>query len=360
MTDQEIFDLARVAKLTSENDSVESVQAWREDSEHRISRLLRIRFGVDVNAPKAVRYPRCKIGIVHSVFNAIGGTETWCRSMIRHVPGIGGIATYDRPLGTVDVALHHGEEAIRAICRAADTVLVWGITGIHKDLFNPRPKRLIAVCHGAMESRWAFETFRNQLAWCDAGVAVNKQVAEFFNVPWIPNIVTNQGDKRARWPAPKPRVAWIHRPSAEKRPELMIEIAKQLPEPWKIMATLGDGFPQEQLPKEVSNVGMLTDEHKKRICLECSRVFLATPSDEGFGYSVAEAVEACVPVVSSPHGIALDYATQIIETTEPASWAESIQRVAKDTKREALDKLRAKLLSTYGADSVRQLWETVL
>lgn len=357
MTDQEIFDLARIAKLTSDTDTIESVQVWRNEESHRVSELLRQRFGVDVNAPVAVRYPKGRIGIVHSVFNAIGGTETWCRAMIQNVPGICGIATYDRPYGQVDVPMYHGEEAIRAICRASDNVLVWGVTGIHKELFNPRPKRLIAVCHGALESRWAFETFRNQLGWCDGGVAVNKQVAEFFNVPWIPNIVSNLGDNRVRYPAMWPRVAWIHRPSAEKRPELMIEIGKQLPSPWRIMATLGDGFPQDQLPDEVSNIGMLTDHRKKRVCLECAHVFLATPSDEGFGYSVAEAIEACVPVVSSPHGIAVDYASAINETTEPASWAEDIQRVAKETTRQSLETSRALLLNTYGAQTIRSKWE---
>jgi glycosyltransferase involved in cell wall biosynthesis len=360
MTDQEIFHVAKAAKLTSPTDTVESVVQWRGNADHPVTRMLRIRFGEDIDQPYNVQYPKGRVGIAHICFNAIGGTETWTRQFVRYMLGVSGIATLDRPAGSIGVPLYHGDNAIRALCRASQTVLVWGITDLHKHLFEPRPKKLIAVCHGAPNSRWACEVFENQLRWCDYGVAVHPGIAEKYNVPWIPNIVQDLGSVMREWPPPLRRVAWIHRPSSEKRPELAIEIAKYLHRDCKLMATLGEGWPPETLHDKVTNIGIITDPAKRKIVLEASDVFLATPTDEGFGYSVAEAVERMIPVVSSPHGIATEFAEIQLSTDEPAEWAEAIKVVQRTMPITRLAMRRDRLLQTYGAERVRKLWDIVL
>lgn len=361
MTDQEIYDLARVAKLTEPGMTVADVAKWREKLDHPISKTLLHRFGVDIVQPTSVEYPKGRVGIAHVCFNAIGGTETWTRMFAKHILGLSGIASLDRPLGWIDRPLYHGDEAIRALCRASRTVLVWGITGVHRRLFeSPRPEKLLAVCHGAPNSRWACEVFENQLRWCDGGIAVHPELAKKYDVPWIPNIVEDLGSPSRDWPPALPRVSWIHRPSAEKRPEFAVEIARYFNRGTRLMATLGNEWPKERLHDKVDNIGMITDPQKRRIVLEASDVFLATPTDEGFGYSVAEAVERMIPVVSSPHGIANEFAEICLSTNEPAEWAEAIQCVQRSFPLDRLARRRAELLKVYGSERVRRLWEVVL
>jgi len=61
--------------------------------------------------------------------------------------------------------------------------------------------------------------------------------------------------------------------------------------------------------------------------LATADVFLSTAEQEGFGYSVAEAMAASVPVVSSPYGIAAD--PQLVEqvhSEDPKAWVDAILR----------------------------------
>lgn len=361
MTDLEVFHIAKAAKLVTKDDTVDSVRQWRADTEHPVTKVLRIRFGEDICQPYDVTYPKGRVGIAHLCFNAIGGTETWTRQFVRNIQGVTGVATFDRPVGGIrGVSIFHGDNAIRALCKASRTVLVWGITSLHKHLFEPRPEKLIAVCHGAPNSRWACEVFENQLRWCDGGVAVHQGIAEKFNVPYIPNIVEDLGNTHREWPPALPRVSWIHRPSPEKRPELAIEIAKYFSRGTKLMATLGDEWPADKLHDKAINIGFIKDAKKRQTILEASDAFLATPTDEGFGYSVAEAVERMIPVVSSPHGIATDFAEIYLDTNEPAEWAEAIQVVQRTRPLERLAWRRERLLEIYGAERVRKLWGLVL
>ena len=361
MTDQEIFDIARVARVADKTDTVESVATWRQDSLHPVTKLLRLRFGVDICATPWMTYRKGKFGIVHTVLNAVGGTETWARNFVKHVGDCAGMATLDRPLGEINTTIFHGDAAVQSLCQSADTVLVWGVTSVHKHLFeNPRPKRLLAVNHGALNSQWACEVFENQLKWCDGGIAVNEDVAKKYGVQWIPNIVapmTYDGTNSTRFvhDPSKKYVLWLHRPSGEKRPELALEIAKHLPEPWRMVGTFGD----RDVPPNVLNLKSVTDSGEKWLLLRGADVFLATPTDEGFGYSVAEAVEQCVPVVSASHGLAKRCATALLRDEDgPIEYALAIQWASKETLNDRIVR-RDYLMSKYGPDAIVPLWRAL-
>ena len=361
MTDQEIFDVARVARVADKSDTVETVPRWRSDARHPVTKLLRIRFGVDICTPSQVIYHQAKFGIVHTVFNAIGGTETWARNFVRYVGDVSGVATLDRPSGEIDTAIYHGDIAVGTLCQAADTVLVWGITDVHKHLFEAqKPRRLLAMHHGALNSRWACEVFENQLKWCDGGIAVNEDVAEKYGVPCIPNIVapfeyTGFPLTGTYYDDIYNYVLWLHRPSAEKRPEFALEIAEHLPDRWKMIGTFGE----MEVPENVINVKSVTDPNHKYHLFGLAKVFLATPTDEGFGYSVAEAVEQGVPVVSTPHGIAKQVATGLLSDSDgPAEFVRVIQWAAKRMQVETQEK-RDYLMSKYGPDAIVPLWRSL-
>lgn len=361
MTDQEIFDIARVARVADKTDTVDSVAAWRRNPRHPVTKLLQIRFGIDICATPWMTYPKGKFGIVHTVLNALGGTETWARNFVRHVGDCSGIATLDRPLGEIECPIFHGDAAVQAICQSAETVLVWGVTSVHKHLFeNPRPKRLLAVNHGALNSQWACEVFENQLKWCDGGVAVNEDVAKKYGVPWIPNIVapmeyTGPELTGMQYDDTYNYLLWLHRPSAEKRPEFALEVAKHLPDRWKMIGTFGE----MQVPENVINLKYVTDPNQKYLLFGLAKVFLATPTDEGFGYSVAEAVEQYVPVVSTLHGIAKWVATALLlDNEKPQEFAKAIIWASKRIPTELQEK-RDYLMSKYGPDAIVPIWRAL-
>jgi glycosyltransferase involved in cell wall biosynthesis len=114
---------------------------------------------------------------------------------------------------------------------------------------------------------------------------------------------------------------WSHRFHPDKRPQLAIEIAKYLPDDWRMVLT---GHRGEKL--EVSDrVTILPPQHPGD-WLAVADCFLSTSKFEGFGLSVAEAVAAGVPVVSSPVGIATrpGLASVVPMDAEPEEWAAAI------------------------------------
>lgn len=233
-------------------------------------------------------YEKSTYGFAMACANEIGGVETWLKNLIPYID-VSGVATVDPPkLQGLPVPLLHG--AFDDLAENSDTVFVWGIVGA----LPPGPK-YVAVHHGDLRSSWANSVFQKQLEWCDAGVAINQEVAEHFQATYLPNPIKLPTQvPAAHSPFPK-TVFWNHRQSAEKHPAKAIAIANALPDGWGMVMT-GEGASTDK----VHFVGKLLDPNP---WYHAADVFLSTADQEGFGYSCAEAILTWVPVVSTPVGI---------------------------------------------------------
>jgi glycosyltransferase involved in cell wall biosynthesis len=116
-------------------------------------------------------------------------------------------------------------------------------------------------------------------------------------------------------------VLWSHRFANDKRPQLAIEIAKHLPDDWHMVLT---GHRGEKLEAN-ERVTVLPPQHPGD-WLAVADCFLSTSLFEGFGLSVAEAIAAGVPVVSSPVGIAKrpGLALTVDSDADAETWAMAI------------------------------------
>jgi glycosyltransferase involved in cell wall biosynthesis len=142
---------------------------------------------------------------------------------------------------------------------------------------------------------------------------------------------------------------WLHRFAKDKRPELAIEISKHLPPDWH-MVLAGGGMALEGSER----VTILPPVHPGDLLTRAS-CFLSTSRFDGFGLSVAEAICAGVPVVSSPAGIATEprLATIVDHDAEPREWAAAIVTAAQKVD-------RPQLPAEYQLDRHVEAWARVV
>lgn len=293
-----------------------------------------------------------KVGFVAICFSAIGGTETFATTLVPRLANVTGFAIESMIQGDTEplgVPAYHGADAIRSLSANCDVIASW--------LVNPREYgfqgKLIMVHHGSPMDEW-------QSRSCLVGdeiVCVSKATANHIRtltdkpVHCIPNAVDparivarNQIDL-----PPGKLCVWLHRFAVDKRPELAIQIAEHLPADWH-MVLAGGGMAL----KGSERVTILPPQHPGDLLTRAS-CFLSTSKFDGFGLSVAEAIEAGVPVVSSPAGIATEpgLATIVGHDASPREWANAIVLAASQTT-------RPELPSEYGLDRHVSAWARVV
>ena len=265
-----------------------------------------------------------RIGIAAINYEAMGGTETFHQSLVPRLPNVIGFAAQNGLRGDVDllaVPTGQGIESIASLALQSDTVVSWNIDW----QTLPRPKRLICVHHGSLSDIASTELCLQG----DEIVCVNREVAEHVRTlttkkvhciePAVDpnrvkprNIVETNGKKIC---------LWSHRFAKDKRPQLAIEIASHLPPDWHMVLT---GHRGEVLQRN-DRVTVLPPQHPGD-WLAVADCFLSTSLFEGFGLSVAEAIAAGVPVVSSPVGIAArpGLALAVPSDADAETWAVAI------------------------------------
>jgi glycosyltransferase involved in cell wall biosynthesis len=265
-----------------------------------------------------------RIGFAAINYEEMGGTETFHQTIVQRLPNVIGFASQNELRGDIKklgVPTGQGMDAIAALSLQCDTVISWNIDWTH----NPKPKQLITVHHGSLP-----DTPSTQLCLQgDAIVCVNQDVANHLRtitdkpVYCIPNAVDPDRIKpRIQVETNgKKIVLWSHRFAKDKQPQLAIEIAKHLPDDWHMVLT---GHRGEKL--ETHDRATILPPTHPGDWLSVASCFLSTSLFEGFGLSVAEAIVAGVPVVSTPVGIATrpGLASTLASDAKPEEWADAI------------------------------------
>ena len=286
------------------------------------------------------------VGVLSAVFNRIGGTETYWQSMHDRI-GITGISIPKEPQWKqAGFPVGWGLNSIEALASNVKSLIVWGVTDMDERTRGPRR---IAIHHGSLASTWANSVFENQLRWCEDAVAINREVADHYGVKYIGNAIDPSRIEGQAYPKKKKVVLWLHREAQEKRPQLVRKIAQRLPSDWEMVASL----PPERETENLRCIGQV--DHPGR-WLATADVFLSTASQEGFGYSIAEAMAAGVPVVSSPFGIAAD--PQLIEQVDTeliSDWVDAILRAGPKA-----DRAKRYIDENHGIDAWVAAWRNLL
>ena len=273
-----------------------------------------------------------RVGFVTICFSEIGGTETFATTLVPRLANVAGFAVESiiegktEPLG---VPTYSGSDAIRSLCASSDVIVSW--------LVNPREfgfaGKVIMLHHGSIadEGQTRSCLAADEIVCVSASVAAHLRTLTNKPVYYIPNAVDpsrimarNQIDLPA-----KKLCVWMHRFAKDKRPELAIQIAACLPDDWH-MVLAGIGMKLESNER----VTILGPQHPGDLLTRAS-CFLSASKFDGFGLSVAEAIAAGVPVVSTPVGIASEpgLATIVDHDARPQEWAAAIVAAAQETTR---------------------------
>lgn len=272
-------------------------------------------------------YRRGRIGIVHGVFEAIGGTETFCRQLHKLLgDDFVGVATVSEPHGVAQFPVYGGTMAIAALCEAVDVVLCWAIDDQTAEMLKQSGKRIVAVHHSSIESDWNNDAFGRAASFATERVAIDPEVAgafgcDFMRSPVVPFEIDELPQLPAWFqPAAETKyVLWNHRPVADKGLPLAKQIAAALPAGWQMLISV----PRDvALPANAIAIG--TDPANTGF-LRVANVCLATPKFEGFGYSVVESALAGVPVVSTPAGVAFRSGiARCVHSADVGDWVAAI------------------------------------
>jgi len=287
-----------------------------------------------------------RVGFLSASYLPIGGTETFHKTLLprlKRVVDIAGFVAagiYTGDGAKLQVPYATGLKAARRLAAYSDIVVAWGLQDLRAILPANRPK-VIAVHHADWSNVWSNDNILNQLDLIDEIICVNADVAKNIAASgkpthWIPNAIDpariipsgQQSQLRVQHsiPADAKIVLYGHRLSPEKRPVLAVEVARQLPEDW-VMVIAGDGSQMQAVLNAAAGcnrVRIVGAFDSLADWLSISDCFLSLSTFEGFGLSIAEAIAAGLPTVSTPTGIAPGLATTIPVDSSACEWAETI------------------------------------
>ena len=319
------------------------------------------------------RAPR--VGFLSVAYTKIGGTETHHQTLLprlKYRVDVAGFVASGFPGGDgrkLEVPYATGVPAAKQLAAHCDVLVVWGIADLKAILPTNRPK-VIAVHHADSSSGWSNDLILKQLDMIDEIVCVNEATAAKLAATgkpthYIPNAIDPKrivpsGQQHAlrslhNISADSRIVLFGHRLSDEKRPELAVEIARLLPAGW-VMAIVGDGPLKHDVKRAAADcdrVRLVGACESLADWLAISDCFLSLSTFEGFGLSVAEALAAGVPVVSTATGIAPGLATTLPTFATPAEWAKAIQTAE-------VKAWPAIILDRFSVDRMVQSWANVI
>jgi glycosyltransferase involved in cell wall biosynthesis len=264
---------------------------------------------------------RRRVGITVSNFG-YGGIEMWARGLTRVIEEAGwqiaGIVagTWDwTDPAVIDYfadrwPIGAGRADFGALSQACDLLICSGVPPAQQWLQGS--PRTVLVAHGSCA--WT----RAAMAWgakADVCVGVSQIAATTFpadaspvvvwNMPYASEPKLTRAEQRAAWGVPEsvPVVGYLGRWSTEKRPELALAAARQLPPPWHFVAV---GPYQDRVSASVRNgrtrlrfVGPTADPGSALAAID--HVVLPSAT-EGFALVACECWALGVPLIATPVG----------------------------------------------------------
>jgi glycosyltransferase involved in cell wall biosynthesis len=295
---------------------------------------------------------RINVASLGAIFANHGGTETWHRLLLPalesdrvHVLGYGvrTAAAGATIAGTPPVA---GLEGMRALGRAADVAVCWGLDGgTLRDILPTSGRRpaVLLVAHGDRENPW-------QRGWLESARPLAARVVGVSGAAGGDVVIPNGIDAPAN-PARTHdgrTLGYVGRLSQEKGPEVAIRALAALPG-WRLVVA-GDGAERGALESLTATLGV-ADRVEWLGVTDPATVYprisvLIFPSkSEGFGLSAAEAMAHGVPVVATPVGLLADrpdLAAIVPPDAPPEAWAAAVRACRDDDARtaHALEEIR--------------------
>jgi hypothetical protein len=314
--------------FTFQFDSAEAFQDSTVDGHNLVrAKLGQPQFDYD----QARRYwsgPR--VGFLALSYATIGGTETFHRMLIprlrERINVVGFVATGHhtgdpRPL---KVPYATGAKAIAPLAAQCDVLISWGVK-FDQSMFGEHRPKIIAVHHSDSQSHFT-DLMLNQPGFIDHVVCVNRDVAEQRNATYIANCVdplrlisSNKIETNA-----KKIVLFAHRFAEEKRPLLACDIADALPDDYQMVMVGGGHLESRVRRRESAKLRVIGPQPNVADWLAVAHRFLSLATFEGYGLSVAEALAAGVPVVSTATGIAQGRALTLPVDSTVQQWVEAI------------------------------------
>lgn len=322
---------------------------------------------------RAERDGRLRVGFLAVAYTAAGGTETFHHQLLPQLakaPGIqlvGFVSTWKQGGDTSRLGCQcgHGMNDARTLAASVDVLVEWGTHDLAKILPRHRPA-VVSVHHGDLSSEWSEQMIAARLAISDCFACVHPAVAvelagRGLTAAYVPNGVADGSLARIRQDGRR-RVLWLGRFSDEKRPEVAIEIARKLPDcEFRIVGQGAEAGRLKTLSRRVHNVTIASPVREPWGELAAADVFLQTSAEEGFGYSVAEAMLAGVPVVSTPYGIAADpYSCHQVTSDAPIeSWAAAITTALERPAQEQINYARRLIGREHSPAKMLERWQDV-
>lgn len=326
----------------------------------------------DVPCGRYTKDTKIRVGFVAVCHSRVGGTETWHRTLIPilmrqpniHVVGFASTESNGGPVSSMGCPVRHGMPAAKELANSVDVLIEWA-SGKPSSLFNGERPAVITMHHGDVSNGWSKKMLSKRRRLADIVCCVNPDVAEEmkgdgFKACYIPNPVNDLSLPRQLAHHGRPIILWVGRISPEKRPNMAVDIARLMPD--ADFRIIGNGT----IPRLPPNVTMVGERESPWDELSRASVLIGTSTEEGFGYAIAEAMLASVPVVATPRGIAAhnDICSTVTLDSRPEDWEEEIRYVLSATEEPYRQKLlrdaRQFVIDNHDTRKVAAAWVALI
>lgn len=279
---------------------------------------------------KAALPGQVRVGMLCPVLTQ-GGAEHWQLTLARLVTGVSWRGCFVMN-GTVDEGMAAAmraympvwvgpdlEEA-RALAEDCDVLIAWAIEDLGPVLQGlSRPPKVLSVSHSPYQCSHATGLYA-RTEWVDRWAAVSEYArlalpeAVRDRCQIVGNCVDpdrlvstrTRAEMHRAWGVPDGALVagFYGRISPEKRPEVMIEIARNLPSPWHVVLVGPDWMTGLRESADLPNLHWAGADPAAGDVLRAMDVLVVPSMFESWCLVIAEAITVGTPVVSTPVGIA--------------------------------------------------------